>query len=519
MKTLVKFGPLEAEATPALLVLCSSQPATRDTQLANLPPASPYAETVLAFVQRGDFRGKFLETAWLYPQGLPAQRLLLAGMHLPEEEKRHYGEGPHLQYVIAAAVAAARKLGVTELCLPLGGRVRRLLGERGAAQLAGEAAMLPSYQFNTYKKATEEKDRRLAALTLLGESAEAKAKIEAGTRLGAIAGEWTCFARDLQNLPPNDLTPEIFAHLAQEQAEAANLSCQVLDEKEMRALGMGALLGVAQGSAQPPRFVVLENRPKAEAETLVLVGKGVTFDSGGISLKPPEAMEEMKTDMSGAAVVLASMCALARLDTALHVVGLLPLVENMPSGTAQRPGDVVRAANGTTIEVADTDAEGRLILADALLYAARFKPAAIIDLATLTGTIFYVLGESAAGLFSNDQALAARIEQAAATTGERVWRLPLFPEFRKHLDSDIADIRNVSAERTGAGASKAAAFLSEFVKGCKWAHLDIAAVATPRKGNALVPKGSSGWGVRLLLQLCRSWTKPHAKAGIKSAEN
>jgi leucyl aminopeptidase len=216
-------------------------------------------------------------------------------------------------------------------------------------------------------------------------------------------------------------------------------------------------------------------------------------------------MEEMKIDMSGAAVVLSTMCALAELDLALHVVGLMPLVENMPSGTAQRPGDVVRAGNGTTIEVADTDAEGRLILADALVYAARLKPNAIIDLATLTGTIFYVLGDTAAGLFSNDQPLADRIKHAATLTGERVWQLPLFPEFRKYLESDIADIRNISAKKSGGGASKGAAFLSEFVQGLKWAHLDIAAVAAPSEGTSLSPKGGSGWGVRLLLELCRAW--------------
>ncbi len=507
MKTLVKFGPVEAEATPALLVLCSSRPSSREAIIVNVPPASRSFEVVSTFIRRGDFTGKFGETAWLYPPHLPAQRLLLAGMYLPEEEKQHLGDGPHLQHVIASAVSAARKVGVTELCVPLGRSLSQPGGERAAAQLIVEAAVLADYQFNRYKSQPEPKDTRLSALTLLCDQAEAAAKFETGARVGAIAGEWTCFARDLQNLPPNDLTPEIFATLAQEKAKSTHLFCRVLDEKEMLALGMGALLGVAQGSAQAPRFVVVENQPRAGAETLVLVGKGVTFDSGGLSLKPAESMEEMKTDMSGAAVVLSAICALAQLETPLHVVGLMPLVENMPSGTAQRPGDVVRAANGTTIEVADTDAEGRLILADALVYAARFQPAAIVDIATLTGTIFYVLGESAAGLFSNDQSLAGRIQRAAAATGERVWQLPLFPEFRKHLESDIADIRNVSAQKTGAGASKAAAFLSEFVKGFKWAHLDIAGVAAPQKGNALIPKGSSGWGVRLLLQLCRDWTE------------
>jgi leucyl aminopeptidase len=237
----------------------------------------------------------------------------------------------------------------------------------------------------------------------------------------------------------------------------------------------------------------------------VLVGKGITFDTGGISIKPADDMDQMKFDMSGAATVLATMCALAQLQVPLYVVGLIPSAENMPGGSAQRPGDVVRACNGKTIEVADTDAEGRLILADALAYAHRYKPRAVVDLATLTGAISVALGETAAGLFGNDPALINRLKKAAERTGERLWEMPLFPEFFEYMKSEVADIRNFADKPKGGGASKGAAFLATFAEGYKWAHLDIAGVAHPQNDKPLTPKGGSGWGVRLLVQFCRDW--------------
>jgi leucyl aminopeptidase len=273
---------------------------------------------------------------------------------------------------------------------------------------------------------------------------------------------------------------------------------------------MGALLGVGQGSVNPPRFVVLEYHPanaRQENGPVILVGKGITFDSGGLSIKTAEGMEQMKFDMSGAAVVLATIGAIVQLQLPLHVIGLMPMAENMPSGSAQRPGDIVRTCNGKTIEVADTDAEGRLILADALAYAQRLKPKAVIDLATLTGAIYTVLSDTAAGLFSNDASLITRIKKSAERTGERVWELPLFPEFFDYMKSDVADIRNIAAKPSGGGASKGAAFLATFAEGYKWAHLDIASMAHPKDDKPLVPKGGSGYGVRLLVQFCREWAE------------
>jgi leucyl aminopeptidase len=270
----------------------------------------------------------------------------------------------------------------------------------------------------------------------------------------------------------------------------------------MEKLKMGALLGVARGSQEPPTFIILEHSAgKQNLETIVLVGKGVTFDSGGISIKPSERMEEMKFDMSGGAVVMGAMKAIAQLKMPFHVVGLIPAVENLPSGTSMKPGDILRASSGTTIEIINTDAEGRVILADALTYAKRYKPKAVIDLATLTGACVVALGPHASGLFSTDSELRDAIKSAAEKAGERVWPFPLWDDYHDDIKSDYADIKN-SAGRAG-GAITAAAFLSQFAEGYPWAHLDIAGTAWTDKEKAYISKGGTGWGVRLLLQFLK----------------
>lgn len=493
-----------AHETSALLLLFAPTVVEKLAAF-NLTQPTPYLSHVKPLVQHGDFHGRTRELFWLYPENAPAKRLLLCGIGKEKEEGKL--EGPFLQRIIGNAIAACRRMNLKELCIPISGTLLEQFSPARAAHLIVEAARLANYQFSRYKTRNEKNHAPLETLTLLLEHAAHEAAIAEGARTGKITGAWTCYARDLQNTPPNDLSPARFAELAQEAATTAELVCEVWDEQKIREQRMGALLGVAQGSLQPPRFVVLEKKSATQEQpTIVLIGKGVTFDSGGLAIKPLDSMLEMKYDMSGAAVVLATMCALAELQTPLHLVALLPLVENMPSGTAQRPGDVVRTCNGKTIEVADTDAEGRLILAEALAYANRYKPAAVIDLATLTGAMAYVLGDTAAGLFTNDPALAERIKKAAQQIGERVWELPLYPEFSQQLESEIADIRNVASKR-GAGASKGAAFLSNFAEGYKWAHLDIAALASTAKPTALAPKGGSGWGVRLMVEFCRQWVR------------
>jgi leucyl aminopeptidase len=268
---------------------------------------------------------------------------------------------------------------------------------------------------------------------------------------------------------------------------------------------MGALMGVAQGSHQPARLIVLEHKGGGAAKPLVLVGKAITFDSGGISIKPAAGMDEMKTDMSGGAAVVGAMCAAAMLKLPINLVGIIPSTENLPGGGAYKPGDILKSMSGITIEVLNTDAEGRLILADGLAYAARYKPSAIIDLATLTGACVIALGSVNTGLMSNDDKLAAKLEAASAATSEKVWRLPLDDEYGDQIKSDIADIKNIGGR--GAGTITAAKFLEKFVKDTPWAHLDIAGTAWGEKAKPYCPKGATGVGVRLLAQLAKDWKK------------
>lgn len=503
MEIIIKTAHPDTISCAALLLLIPPATAKSDLQIFNLAGKSKHLPAINKLHRLGDFHGNADEVVWFHPEVAPSQRVLLAGLGRREGEVEKLKDGPHLQRVIANAVAAARKLGVPEICVPLGGALTDQFGAGEAARLLAEAALLANYQFVKYKSKAGPRDQPLQRLTIAVENSRQQTEATAGVEHGRMIATWTCCARDLQNMPSNDLTPELFAQIAQMKAAEAGISCRVFDENMIRELRMGALLAVAQGSNNPPRFVVLENHQPDSADTIVLIGKGVTFDSGGLSIKSSKAMEEMKFDMSGAAAALSAICCLAQLRTPLHLVCLLPLVENMPSGQALRPGDIVRASNGKTIEVADTDAEGRLILADALAYASRFAPAAVIDLATLTGSVFYALGEAAAGLFSNDSDLSDNIKQAAQTSGERVWELPLFPEFTKNLSSEIADLRNISAKKVGAGASHGAAFLAAFVNGYKWAHLDIAAVAVPQEITPLCPTKGTGWGVRLLTRFCQ----------------
>jgi leucyl aminopeptidase len=299
------------------------------------------------------------------------------------------------------------------------------------------------------------------------------------------------------------MMPAALASAAQQTAERVGLKCDVYDVDWMRAQGMGALLGVTQGSAAPPKFIVLEHKG-AEGDPLVFVGKGITFDTGGISIKPAEKMEDMKGDMGGAAAVIAALGAIAELNLPVHVIGLAPACENMPSGTAYRPGDVLRAKNGKTIEIISTDAEGRLILADALSYAAGLKPKAVIDLATLTGACVVALGEDvAAGFFANDDDLSRTIKMVSEATAEKLWRLPLYEEYKEKIKSDTADMKNSGGRYGGVGTS--ATFLSEFVS-YPWAHWDIAGMVLNAKGGpAYVPKGGTGFGVRSLIELARRW--------------
>jgi leucyl aminopeptidase len=364
-----------------------------------------------------------------------------------------------------------------------------------------EGSLLGLYQFSKYKK-PEHKD--IEQLVIVEKDENRIPALERGVYKGKIMAEATNLARDMINEPANYMTPTQLAEIAGEMAGTYNLKLEVFDADEMKAMGMGALLGVARGSNQPPKLITLSYEGDESAEdTIGFIGKGITFDSGGISLKPSERMEEMKNDMAGGAAIIAALSAIARLKLKVNVTGIIPATENLPSGTALKPADVLMAMSGKTIEVISTDAEGRLILADALSYAVKRNLSPLVDLATLTGACVVALGTGYSGVFSNDEQLVNRIFQAAAKSGERLWQMPMPEDYKEQLKSEIADIKNVG-DRYG-GAITAALFLRNFVGDTPWAHIDIAGTASSSKEDGYMIKGATGVGVTTLVELALSF--------------
>jgi leucyl aminopeptidase len=425
------------------------------------------------------------------PPNLPVSRIVVAGLGKPAAIDARL-----LQDLGGNLVAHLDGAGETEAIfavdLPEGAS---LSPAEAAAQLVFGAA-LRAYRFDKYRTTQKPEQKPSLATITVASTAPAEAS-DAYRALGATA-ESVAFARDLVSEPANTLYPESLAERAMSLSKLG-LSVEVLDETRMHELGMGALLGVAQGSVRPPRLVVIEHRGgKPGAAPVAFIGKGVTFDTGGISIKPAAGMGEMKWDMAGAGVVIGLMRLLAARHAKVNAVGVVGLVENMPSGSAQRPGDIVKSMSGQTIEVLNTDAEGRLVLADALWYCQdRFQPRLMVDLATLTGAIIVALGNEYAGLFANDDQLADRLTAAGNAVGEKLWRLPLGDSYDRAIDSDAADVKNIAGDR-GAGSIIGAQFIKRFVNDVPWAHLDIAAVAWSKKDAPTVPKGATAFGVRLL---------------------
>jgi len=382
------------------------------------------------------------------------------------------------------------------------------------AQVVTEGTILGTYRYQELKNVPADERRELKTVTLVVPSAKEAATARAGVRRGQILAEAVCWARDMINRPSNRLTPMIMADQAKAAARKFGFRCQVLEPPALRRLGMNALLGVAKGSQEPCRFIILEykGRGSRQKRPLVWLGKGITFDSGGISIKPADKMEQMKYDMSGGAAVLGAVRAVAALKLPVHVVGLVPATENLPGGSAQKPGDVVRAYGGRTIEVINTDAEGRLVLADALGYAQRYKPEGMVDLATLTGACVVALGQYAMGLMGNNAAMVERVKGAAERSHERAWELPLWPEYSESIRSDVADVKNVGDGK--AGTITAGYFLKEFAKKTPWVHLDIAGVAWADSDKGYQRRGATGAGVRLLVDLAEHW-KPLPKGASK----
>jgi leucyl aminopeptidase len=437
------------------------------------------------------FKGKAGQTLdLLAPSGIAAGRALIVGGGEHDKFSAETAEA-----FAAYAYQALKLSGVERLSVVLTGAPSE------AAAQAAFGARLAAYWFNKYRtKDAEEKIPSVKRVSIVCDDPKAAKRLAAP--LGAVA-EGIELARDLSSEPANILYPEEFARRVK-KLEKLGLEVEVLGEKEMKKLGMGALLGVGQGSARESQLVIVRwsGAKNADAQPVAFVGKGVTFDTGGISLKPAEGMEDMKWDMTGAGVVTGLMCALAARKAKVNAVGVLGLVENMPGGEAQRPGDIVASYSGQTIEVLNTDAEGRLVLADALWYCQqRFKPRFMVDLATLTGAIITALGNDFAGLYASDETLAENLLAAAKAEGEGLWRMPLPAAYDKQLDTPAADMKNISGGRAG-GSITAAMFLKRFTNGLPWAHLDIAGVAWRKPSTApTTPEGATGFGVRLLNRL------------------
>ncbi len=467
-------------------------------------------------VASGDFKGQAGQTTLLYPAppggsgrgGVRAERIVLIGMGAEDE-----ADAETVRRAAASAANVCRQKKLQDFAL-LAPAIRKLPAPRRASAIV-EGAVLGAYRFDAYLSRAAGKDAEAAAaeaprrFTLVFEKLEGLPAIRRAIKEARIAAESQNFARDLSNEPGNVLTPATLASRSRAMARKHGLGCKVFKGQELVRRGMRALLAVGGGSDNPPQLIVLEHRggrgrtARARGETLCLVGKGITFDSGGISIKPAPGMGDMKHDMGGAAAVVGAMRAIALLDLPIHVVGLVAAAENMPSGSAYRPGDIVRAMSGKTIEVTTTAAEGRVVLADALHYAlTEFAPKAMIDVATLTGSAMVALGPWATAAVSNDRKLLDAVVEAGERSSENMWPMPLYPAHTREMRSGVADLKN-SADRD-AGLSTAAAFLQEFVGKTPWVHLDIAGSGFTSKQNPYHRSGSTGVGVRTLLEWVRN---------------
>ena len=487
MKSTIAAKPLAQVETP-LLAIAVPQGTTLPASLADLDRAAGGVVT-RAFAS-GDYKGKRDEALLVYGNG-KAQRILLVGVGKAGEVTRNA-----LRRAAAVAAKRGRGLGASAFAYAVAAEARGGVSAPELGQVAVEGAVQGGWQFTELKQQGEDAKPELESVAVVVDAGDA-ADAEAGRKVGDAIAAGHRLTRGLQMQPGNVCTPSYLADQAGKLAKAHGFAVTVFDLAQIKKEGMGALLAVSQGSAQEPRFIVLEYKG-GQGAPVVLVGKGVTFDSGGISIKPAANMEDMKYDMSGAAAVLGTFEVLGRLKPKLNVVGLIPATENLPSGTAVKPGDVVKSHLGKTIEIINTDAEGRLILCDALSYARRFKPAAVLDAATLTGAVVVALGHHAIGIMGNDEALLAEVRDAGERAGERCWPLPLWDEYRDLVKSEIADVRNSGGR--SAGSIAGGWFLKEFVEGFPWVHMDIAGTAYTEGEGATQGKGPTAIGVRLFTE-------------------
>lgn len=447
-----------------------------------------------------EITGKLNEVTVVHTGGkIGARRVAVVGLGKPEEFSPD-----RVRQASGVVAKHAGHLKITQIAtIPHGAGVGGLSSEV-SAQAIVEGTMLGAYDYRRFKTVSDELPPPLEGLTIVEQDKGKAEPLRQGAKVGDVASRATMLARDLSNGPANVVTPSYLADQARMVAEQFGLRYEALGPQDLSQHGFRTLLAVAEGSVQEPRLISLRYEGRGGGKTLAVVGKGITFDSGGISIKPAEGMWFMKHDMSGAAATIGFVQAAAELKLGLNVVGVMPATENMPGGRATKPGDIVTSYSGKTIEIQNTDAEGRLVLADALAYAAEQKPDVIVDLATLTGACVVALGTLASGGFSNNDDLLKLIEEAGTFSGERVWPLPVWKEYGEELKSEVADLKNIGAGRYG-GAILGASFLSNFVGGLPWVHLDIAGTAWTEKELPYIPKGASGVGVRLLLEFARRW--------------
>ena len=488
------------------------QEATADTIIVNLfddvtNPSGATGAMDQAFngaisnlIANGDISGKLGKVGVLYPSGRsPIKRVLVAGLG-----KRTEFELESVRQAAANAIKKAKEHNAKNVVTIVHGAGIAGLDVEWAAQATVEGTQLALYQFDAPKQKKE--TQTIQSITIIEHDEKKIAAIQKGVDTAVAITSGVTLARDLVNMPANIATPSKMAKTAKAIAHDHELDITVGGRRWAKRHNMGGFLAVAQGAGEKPKFIILEhNGEREDLDTIVLVGKGITFDTGGISLKPVENMGNMKSDMGGAAAVLGAMKAIGQLNLPLRVIGITPCTENMPDANAYRPADIITASNGKTIEIISTDAEGRMVLADALVYAEKYNPTAVIDLATLTGSCIIALGsDMAAGLFSTNDNLRDQLVFAGDTTHERVWPLPLWDDYKKAIESDVADMKN-SGGRYG-GVATSAIFLKEFTN-YTWAHLDIAGMALSDKGNAYTPKGGTGYGVRLLVEFLLNWRK------------
>jgi leucyl aminopeptidase len=498
MKISVKSGSAEKEPTEVIIIVLFEDTKKIPSELDTLNKAS--GGIISNLLESKDFTGKLNETIMIptYKKIMP-KRLMLVGLGKSTElslDKIRQAAGTVTRTI------QSKKLKNFSILLSK----HKNISIDDVAHSIIEGVLLSLYNFTKYKTLEKGEKTDINNFTLLMQRKDMLEKVKSIVKDTQIVAEAVNFTRDIVNMSGSDATPTFLANKAKKIAQGTGIKCRILSKPDMLKLGMGGILNVSRGSSQPPKFIILEYNSKKKAnDTLVIIGKGITFDSGGISLKPVTDMDLMKADMAGAAAVLGTFMAIPHLKPSMHIVGLMPCAENMPSGTAMKPGDIVKCLSGKTVEVLSTDAEGRLIMADAISYAKRYKPDAVIDLATLTGACAVALGTFVSGMFGNNDELKDRLKKAGEKCHERVWELPLWDEYYDLIKSTIADIKNIGG-RFG-GAITAACFLGKFVEGFPWGHLDIAGTFLVDKDTPYIRKGATGVGVRLLVQLIQDWKK------------